>query len=389
MRIVNVRVHPVSVARRYATMISADLSAGRPGEMRTMRGLPGSVERTVVSHYYVVELETDTGLVGLGEASDISPRATLPDGRPLRAPLLADRLRRYVVGRDPFQLERLAVETDTPAFPFRSQIATAIDVACHDLAGKATGQPVLNLLGGRFHDRLPVCWIAYIRTPEAMEAEIAEKVAEGFRAFKLKVGTDIAVDEERVALVRRLAGDDAHIKLDANGAWSVDEAIVNMRRLEKYRPAAIETPIPAGDLEAMRQVKTSIGTPYMEHAGPPAKTLEYVRAGVVDVLKISPGGIGGLRRAQKVVAIAEAGGVEAYVGSTVEMGLGTVALGHFAAASAACRWPCDLRGPLLLVDDVLNEPVTYHDGCLQLPDGPGLGVSLNRAKLAQLTGDLP
>jgi L-alanine-DL-glutamate epimerase-like enolase superfamily enzyme len=384
VQITDIHIHPVSVPRRYATMIRSD----RPEETRTMRGQPGSVERTVVSHYYVVELETDTGLVGLGEVSDISPRTTLSDGRPLRAPLLEDQLRPYLVGRDPFHLERLEAEMGTAAFPFRSQIAAAVDVACHDLIGKATAQPVFNLLGGRFHDRLPVCWVAYIRTPEAMEAEIAQKVSEGFTAFKLKVGTDIAVDEERVALVRRLAGDGAHIKLDANGAWSVDEAIANMRRLERYHPSAIETPIPAGDVEAMRKVKTSIGTPYMEHAGPPERTLEYVRAGAVDVFKISPGGLGGLHRARKVVAIAQAGGAEAYVGSTVEMGLGTVALGHFALSSAACRWPCDLRGPLLLVDDVLDEPVCYERGHLVLPSGAGLGVALDRNKLRALAGDL-
>jgi L-alanine-DL-glutamate epimerase-like enolase superfamily enzyme len=370
MKIVDIRVHPVTVARRYAT------AAGR------------ATSGVHASHYYFVELVTDTGLAGIGEVSDILGHAEL-NGQPLRAARYAARLRGCLAGRDPFEVERLEREIGTPAFPFRSQLAAAVDMACHDLIGKATGQPLFRLLGGRFHEQLPVCWVAYIRSPREMEPEIAEKVADGFRAFKLKVGRDIQADVERVKLVRELAGEHAHIKLDANGAWSVDEAVANLKKLEPYHPAAIETPIPAGDVEAMRAVKQRISIPYMEHAGSPEITLEYVRAGVIDVFKISAGGLGGLRRARKVVAIAEAAGAAAYVGSTVEMGLGTTALGHFAASSAACDWPCDLRGPLLLVDDVLTEPVTYTRGMLTIPDAPGIGVTLDPAKLTALQGDLP
>jgi L-alanine-DL-glutamate epimerase-like enolase superfamily enzyme len=371
MKIADVRVHPVTVARRYATAAGGGSGAG-----------------VQTSHYYVLEVETDSGLTGLGEVSDIAPRTQL-GGRPLTAPLYADRLRACLVGRDPFDLERLEREIGTPAFPFRSQLAAAVDVACHDLIGKATNQPLYRLLGGRFHARLPVCWVAYIRSPEEMESEIAEKVAQGFRAFKLKVGRNIEDDVSRVRLVREMAGDDAHIKLDANGAWSVDEAVSNLKQLEPYHPAAIETPIRTGDVAAMRAVKRRIGIPYMEHAGGPEQTLEYVRAGVVDVFKISAGGLGGLRRARKVVAIVEAAGAAAYVGSTVEMGLATTALGHFAVSSAACVWPCDLRGPLLLADDVLARPVEYAEGFLTVPGDPGIGVSLEPAKLAALRGDLP
>ena len=370
MKIVDVRVHPVTVARRYAT------TAGDATHATVQR-----------SHYYYVELETDAGLTGIGEVSDIAPRAQL-EGQPITAERYAARLRACLIGRDPFDLERLERELDTPAFPFRSQLASAIDMACHDVIGKATGQPLYRLLGGRYHERLAVCWVAYIRSPQEMEPEIAEKVAQGFRAFKLKVGRSIEDDVARVRLVRELAGDDAHIKLDANGAWTVDEAIANLRKLEPYHPAAIETPVPAGDVEVMRAVKRGTSIPYMEHAGDPQRTLEYVRAGVVDVFKISAGGLGGIHRARKVVAIVEAAGAAAYVGSTVEMGLGTTALGHFAVSSTACGWPCDLRGPLLLADDVLTQSVQYDHGFLTIPEEPGIGVALAPAKLAALYGDV-
>lgn len=371
MKIVDVRVHPVRVARSYATAVSS------PGE------------RTI-SHYYLFEVEADDGRVGLGEASDLNPRTRLPDGAPLRAPLVRERLAPLLRDVDPHDATR-TLQTLTEA-GLQGKIAAAVDMALLDLAAQAAGRPVYDLLGGRYWPELPVCWVAYIRPAQEMEPEIAEKVAQGFRAFKLKVGRDIDEDVARVKLVRELAGEHAHIKLDANGAWTVDEAIANLRRLESYRPAAIETPVPVEDLEGMRRVKANTAIAFMEHGWPAARVLEYLNAGIVDVFKLYAPAYGGLRQAQTVMGMIAAAGKDAYVGSDVEMGIATLAIGHLAAASPECRimdWPCDLRGPRLLVDDVLDPPVQYDaQGRLVLTPGPGLGVTLNRAKLERLRGDL-
>ncbi|MGH2353469.1 MAG: mandelate racemase/muconate lactonizing enzyme family protein [Chloroflexota bacterium] len=384
MKIVDVRIHPLSVARRYATEISRD----RPGETRTLGRDTGGA-RTVVSHYYAVEVETDGGLVGLGEVSDLAPRAKLPVGQPLRAGAYRDVLLPLLRGHDPYDTARL--ETVLQRAGLQGKLASAVDTACYDLMARAAGQPLHHLLGGCYWPELPVCWVAYIRGVREMEPEIAEKVAQGFRAFKLKVGRDINMDVARVKLVRDLAGAEAHIKLDANAAWSVDEAIANLRKLEPYRPAAIETPVPVEDLEGMRRVKRSTPIPFMEHGWPPARVLNYLKAGIVDVFKLYAPAYGGLRRAQQVMGMIATAGKDAYVGSDVEMGLGTLTLGHLAAASPECdieAWPCDLRGPQLLVDDVLAEPVRYEHGRLVLPAGPGLGATLDQAKLQALAGDL-
>jgi muconate cycloisomerase len=385
VKIVDVRVHPIRVARRYVT----EIGRGRLADARTRGPAPGGGGQAVVSHYYAVELEADNGLVGLGEVSDISPRSMLPDRRPLRAPAYQALLRPLLRGHDVYDTARLAAVLERAGL--RGKLAGAVDAACHDLMARAAGQPLHNLLGGRFWPDLPVCWVAYIRHPREMEPEIAEKVAQGFRAFKLKVGRDIDLDVARVMLVRELAGPEAHIKLDANGAWSVDEAIANLRRLEPFRPAAIETPIPADDLDGMRKVKRATPIPFMEHGWPPARVLEYLKQDVVDVFKLYAPSYGGLRQAQQVMGMIATAGKDAYVGSDVEMGIGTLVLGHLAAASPECKimdWPCDLRGPQLLVDDVLDQPVRYDGGRLALAPAPGLGVSLDRGKLKVLEGDL-
>jgi L-alanine-DL-glutamate epimerase-like enolase superfamily enzyme len=383
MKIVEVRVHPLRVARYYRTLVGPTASpyavaaASTPAE-------PGTI-----SHYYAIEVETDDGRIGLGECSDVNPRATLPDGRPMRAAPTRDLLNGLLLGHDPHDTARLdAILTRAGA---RGKLLAAADMACLDLAARAAGQPLYKLLGGRYWRDLPVCWVAYIRHPREMEPEIAEKVAQGFRAFKLKVGGDVDLDVARVKLVGELAGEDAHIKLDANGAWTVDEAIANLRRLEPYRPAAIETPVDVRDVAGMRQVKANTAIPFMEHGWPPARVFEYLKEGLVDIFKLYAPACGGLRAAQQVMGMVAAAGKDAYVGSDVEMGIATLAFGHLAAASPECKikqWPCDLRGPALLTGDVLDPPVRYDNGKLVLASAPGLGVALVPEQLERLKGDL-
>ncbi|MDQ3701523.1 MAG: hypothetical protein M3442_11480, partial [Chloroflexota bacterium] len=260
MKVADVRIHAVSAERRYTSQkhLSLQHAASDP---------------VVVSHYYIFEVETDDGRVGLGEISDINPNATLPDGRSMRAPALRDLLLPLLRGHDVFDTARL--DELFRRHNLRGKGAAAVDMACLDLQGQAAGQPLYNLLGGRAWNELPVCWVAYVRHAKEMEPEIAEKVQKGFRAFKLKVGRDIDEDVARVKLVRDLAGDHAHIKLDANAAWgTADEAIANLKRLEPYRPAAIETPIPAEDLDGMRRIKNSSGIKFMEHGWPAARVLD-------------------------------------------------------------------------------------------------------------------
>lgn len=377
MNIADIRIHAVSAERRYTSQKHLSLQHA-------------AADPVVVSHYYIFEVETDDGRVGLGEISVITPDAKLPDGHPMRAAALRDLLLPLLRGHDVYDTARL--DELFRRHNVRGKGAAAVDMACLDLQGQAAGQPLYNLLGGRAWPELPVCWVAYFRPAKEMEPEIAEKVQKGFRAFKLKVGRDIDEDVARVKLVRELAGDDAHIKLDANAAWgTADEAIANLKQLEPYRPAAIETPIPQEDLDGMRRIKNGTGIKFMEHGWPAARVLDYLKEGVVDVFKLYAPAYGGLRQAQQVMGMIAAAGKDAYVGSDVEMGVATLAFGHLAAAAPECRideWPCDLRGPELLAGDVLAQPVRYVDGTLVLPDGGGLASALDRAKLAELAGDI-
>ncbi len=374
MKIVDLRLHPVAVARQYATLTSG----GQEGRQN-----PDAVP-VELSYFYILELETDSGIVGIGEISDIDPKMRLGDGSPMEIDNVSHKLRTQLLGRDPTNFEQLVRDVD-----FGGLVNCAIDTACYDILGKVSGISATTLAGGRYRESVWVSWVAYIREPEAMAPEIEEKLGQGFDAFKFKVGRDIDLDEERIKLFRQIGGPDLNLKLDANAAWDVDEAISYIRRLEKYDISGVETPIDKVNVTGMAQVRKAVGTPILEHVSTPEYALELVRHEAVDVFNVSTVGCGGIYRAKKVIALAEATGLEVLLGSTVELGVGTAAQLALAASSARVDWPSDLIGPLMYVDDVLLEPWEWENGYLRVPSGAGLGVTLDSQKLQSLYHTLP
>lgn len=369
MKIVDLKVHPVAVSRAYATLTSG----GQEGRKDT------DAAPVELSYFFILEVETDAGLVGIGEISDFAPGSRMADGSPMEPDNVAEKLRSLLIGRDPSDMERLSLEVHTGGL-----IDCAIDTACYDIMGKAYGTSATSLAGGRLRESIWVSWVAYIREPEAMVPEIEEKLAQGYNAFKFKVGRDIDMDEARIKLFREIGGYDLNLKLDANAAWDVNEAIAYLRRLEKYNLAGIETPIDKNDVSGMARVRKAVDTPILEHVGSQDYALELVRNDAVDVFNVSTVGCGGIFRAKKVIAVAEAAGLHALLGSTVELGVGTAAQLALAASSWRVDWPSDLIGPRMYTDDVLVEPWEWDDGYLRVPTGDGLGVTLDPAKLESL-----
>ncbi|MCA9113743.1 MAG: hypothetical protein KDA79_01560, partial [Planctomycetaceae bacterium] len=183
MKITNVTLHPVEVARAYTTQIARDGGGARDVVAR--------------SSFVLLEATTDSGLVGWGEISDIpvSERVPLED--------LAETVRTMLIGRDPFDTRQL--HTDYRAkYPVTfledaelpRLICAALDTVCCDLMSQAAHVPIYQLLGGRQRSQVEISWVAFIREDlEALREEIASRTAAGFRHFKLKVGIDIDLDE--------------------------------------------------------------------------------------------------------------------------------------------------------------------------------------------------
>src|SRR5579859_8027946 len=376
MQIIKVTARAVRATRQYPTLIGA------------ARLDPTTHKLTELSDFILLDVETDTGLVGLGEVSDIPEEMRLPDGRDVTPDTVASFLRERLIGVDPFALETLR-ERLTVRDRESRLLTCAVDSACYDIMGKATGLPAYQFCGGRVRDEVRVSYVAYIRDPDILAEEIQQQTARGFTAFKLKVGLDPDRDIAALRVTREVAGDSASIKLDANGAWTPDEAIELLRRAERYHPAGIETPTRPDDLAGMARVKQSTSIPLLEHVSSIRYALDVIQAGAVDVFNVSCVGCGGIFRAKKVLDLAEGAGIPCLLGSTVELGIGTAAQLHLAASSMAVTWPSDLIGPVLYTSDIVAEPWRWRAGHLGVPSGPGLGVTLDPERLQAMAAPTP
>ena len=381
MRIRDIHIHAVVVPRVYNTRVAP---AG------------GHIGGKDESHYYLLELETDTGLTGLGEISDIEDVWQVPTPATLRETLAAPLLDADPLKRRP-SWERV-VEALPPDYhpEFRNLATSAIDMALLDLAGKYHHAPAHALLGGQYRNEQPIAWVAYIRSAAALAAEIQEKVDAGFTAYKLKVGTDFELDCERIRVFRRSAGPDAYLKADASGAWAEEEAIDRIRTLSALGVDAVETPLqcvsrvvakdhpeqvdadPDAAAAALARVRAAVPADIIEHVADfdDAFALALLRHQAVDIFNIVPVQAGSLHRAQRLIHIAESGGIPVLLGSTVELGIGTAAALHLGIASKGVTVASDLVGPGLLAGDVVAPRLDYQQGHLPAPQGLGLGIDL-------------
>lgn len=397
MTITDVRVREVSIPRVYDTYCADP------------KQLQATVDHSR-SRYQIIELFTDDGRVGLGEVSDIASRMNPLSADDLRA-LLADTL----CGGDALRWRSVYEDVST-ALPttwhpeLRNLTLFGVEIAFLDLVGKHYGVPVYELLGGRYHDHVDICWVAYLRGDvpldeelHALREEITEKVSKGLRSFKLKVGEDHPRDLARVGLVREIAGPNAYIKVDASGAWEEDEAITKVNDMAQAGADACETPVIAVSrpianddparinrnadavAQVLARVREASTIDIIEHVADLGDVFSaaLVRHCAVDVVNVVVSQSGGVLRSQRLIHVAETAGIPALLGSTIEMGPGTAAFVHLAVASKNVTVPSDLIGPELLADDICAVPFRFEDGVLRPFEKPGLGVELDEAKMAQ------
>jgi len=328
----------------------------------------------------VVEVGTDEGIVGVGEA----PGPTLP-----AIQTIIDReLTQFVVGEDPLRIAWLLHRMEEYSRNWSGVAAYAvagIELALLDLKGKALGVPVAELLGGVGRERVPVIGYLFIDDPEANARKAAAFVAAGHGELKLKVGRDLAHDSDTLAAIRDAVGPDVKIRIDANMNWSVPAAIKWIRALEEFDLQYVEQPVPDFDVQGLAQVRRSVSVPIAadEACTTMRSALELIKADACDVFVVYPSEAGGLTRAFQIGEVAAAAGKWCAIGSWAELGVATAANVHLAAASTSFPFASDTHYPLQL-NDVLLEPVQIVDGKISVPREPGLGVALNHDAMAEL-----
>jgi L-alanine-DL-glutamate epimerase-like enolase superfamily enzyme len=329
----------------------------------------------------VVEIATDEGVVGVGEA----PGPTLPT----IGTIVERELTQFLVGEDPLRVEWLLHRMEEYSRNWSGIAAYAIagvEMALLDLKGKALGVPVAELLGGFSRTSVPVIGYLFIDEPEANAQKAAEFVEAGHTELKLKVGRDLGQDYDTIAAIRDRVGSDVKIRIDANMNWSVPAAIKWIRALEGFDLQYVEQPVPDFDLAGMAQVRAAVSTPIAADEGCTTlrSALELIKADACDVLVVYPSEAGGLTRATQIAAVAAAAGKWCAIGSWAELGVATTANAHLAAACTSFAFANDTHYPLQL-EDVLDEPVAIERGRIAVSGEPGLGVTLDPEQVATLS----
>lgn len=333
----------------------------------------------------LVRLETDEGLSGWGEATpDPMVTGETFGGAAATLEFLAPAL----LGLDP--INRLAAMHRVDA-RIRGAPATraALDIALHDLAGRAAGLPVWALLGGRVRESLTVSRVVSLKAPEEMAADAERYVAAGFRTVKLKVGVeDAASDVRRVEAVREAVGEEVGIKVDVNQGWrTVSRAVGAARGMARCRPEYVEQPVDRRDLTGLSEVRRMGGVPVMadEAVLDARDALRAVHERACDRINIKLMKTGGLVDALTLNAVAETAGIICQVGTMVESSLASAAGLHLALALRNAE-TVEMGGPILLAEDVGNLGSFYDQDRISLPDGSGLGVEPDEGVLSRYAG---
>ena len=331
----------------------------------------------------IVRIDTDTGITGWGEiclvwwrmgsglCRDVN-RLLAPALRgedPRAVSLLCDRMRQLLPGRE-----------DAPAI-------AGIEMALLDICGKAAGVPVHQLLGGAYRDRVPVSYSLHIKAPEAMAEEAAHYASAGYGTLKVKMGRTWAEDLASLAAVRDAVGPHVSIRVDVNGAWtSVSEAVRRIAAMSEYDVELVEQPLHGDNLAGMAELRRVSALPIAadESVWNMRDALEITQARAADVLNLYFSEAGGLLQARAIAEIARSSGMAVWVGSMPELGLGTAANAHLAAAIPALELASDVCGFAYHADDILVTPLVVEQGSVAVPTGPGLGVEIDPKALRRL-----
>lgn len=271
----------------------------------------------------IVTLVDDSGAVGYGEASPL-PFFTGETVASIDLMLRTEFLPR-VIGRSPFELNAIHNALDT--LPASSSAKAAIDIALHDLQGKLTGRPVVDLLGGAVRESIPLTYPIGIRPVAEAVAEAERAVERGIGTLKMKIGRDPDADVERVRAVREAVGPDVRIRIDANAGYTAPMAIRIIERLASANVEYVEQPVAPWDIDGLAAVRRYCGLPIMadESLHTLRDAVELIEREAADIFAIKLIKTSGLRNARAIAALAAAHRIDIVVISPFETQIGAAA----------------------------------------------------------------
>lgn len=337
----------------------------------------------------IVEVETDTGLIGLGEMGG--------GGESAEAVFRA--MKGYLKGHDPSRLEEMKFLIANPTaslYNNRTQILAALEFACLDILGQAWGVPVCDILGGRLRDRVPFASYLFFRYPhpktgagevrtidQCLQHARELKAQHGFTTHKVKAGVfpqDYELEMYR-AVAAEFPGD--RVRYDCNAVWSTEQAIRFGQAIEGLNNDYLEDPV--FGLHGMRRTREMVRVPLATNTV--VVNFEQLAANVldtaVDVILLDTTFWGGIRACVKAAGVCETFQLGVAVHSSGELGIQLATMLHLGAVIPNLSFAADAHYHELVDDVIEGGLMPYKEGCIDVPREPGLGVKLNRDKLAE------
>lgn len=335
----------------------------------------------------LVEVETDDGLIGLGEMGG--------GGESAEATFRA--MKRYLVGHDPARLEEMRFLIANPTaslYNNRTQILAALEFACLDLLGQKWGVPVYDILGGKLQDRVPFASYLFFRYPnggknetrtidQLVEHATQLKAQHGFTSHKLKAGV-FAPDYE-LECYRALAAafPKDQFRIDPNAVWSVEQAIRFGQAIEGLNNDYFEDP--TFGINGLRRVREMVRIPLATNTV--VVGFEQLAANVldtaIDVILLDTTFWGGIRPCVKAAGVCETFQLGVAVHSSGELGVQLATMLHLGAVIPNLSFAADAHYHHLVDDVIVGGKMKYEQGAIRVPTGPGLGVKLDRSKVEE------
>jgi glucarate dehydratase len=337
----------------------------------------------------IVEVETDNGLVGLGEMG----------GGGESAEAVFRSLKRYLTGHDPARIEEMRFRIANPTaslYNNRTQVLAALEFACLDIIGQAWGVPVHAILGGKLRDRVPFasyCFFRYanqntgegeVRTIEQVISNARSlKARYGFTTHKVKAGVFPPNYELEVYRAVAQTFPEDRVRFDPNGVWSTEEAIRFGQGIEGLRNDYLEDPVYG--LNGMRRTREMVRVPLATNTV--VVNFEQLAANAldtaVDVILLDTTFWGGIRACVKAAGVCETFQLGVAVHSSGELGIQLATMLHLGAVLPNLTFAADAHYHHLADDIIEGGLMRYENGSIAVPDTPGLGVRLNRDKLRE------
>jgi len=400
MKIIDMRVHSIAIAD---PPLRSSYGLHAPYALRT-----------------ILEIESDEGIIGISE--------TYGGEAPARN---LEAIRGKIIGQNPYRLTGLLASmvegegsgidrSQTYLVPGENPLDqttrtyAAIEVACLDLIGKSVGQPVCDLIGGRVRDR--VTFSAYpffklaggggegddlredeygeVMTPEALVREVKQMIAKyGFSSIKFKGGVlEPDIEIETMKLLHRELGAEVPLRIDPNSAWTVETSVRVGKELAKELSRGGYLEDPTAGLDNMSEVRKQlmaegITTPLATNVAVTsfADIPRAIELDAVQIILCDHHYWGGMRQIKHLANLCKVFSIGLSMHSNSHLGVSLMAMAHVAAATGHLTYACDTHYPWQSEKDevVAGGRVPIVDGCVEIPDKPGLGVELDYDQLAK------